>query len=69
MTTVLLLALLNYFGAYRFEDGSYVFVKTWDELGPNQLAYLYEDGRVGPLHAVSANGIFYRLSVQYSMIK
>ena len=58
MKTVLLLALLNYFGAYQFEDGSYVFVRTWDELGPNQLTYLFEDGRVGPLHAVSQTEFF-----------
>jgi uncharacterized protein len=58
MKTVLLLALLNYFGAYQFDDGSFVYVRTWDELGSSQLTYLYEDGRVGPLHAVSETEFF-----------
>lgn len=58
MKTVLLLALFNYFGAYLFDTGEFVYIKTWDELGKDQLTYLYEDGRVGPLHAVSELGFF-----------
>ncbi len=48
----------KYFGTYEFESGQFLHIRTWDELGDNQLTYLDEKGRVGPLYAMSDTEFF-----------
>lgn len=48
----------KYFGIYRFEDKHCVYIRTWDELGENQLTYFEDGGPAGPLYAVSATSFF-----------
>ncbi len=48
----------KYFGSYEFESGQFLHIRTWDELGENQLTYLDEKGQVGPLHAISDTEFF-----------
>ena len=48
----------NYFGAYEFEKGKFLYIRTFDELGEKQLTYLDEEGHVGPLNAVSQTEFF-----------
>jgi uncharacterized protein len=48
----------KYFGTYGFDSGKFLHVRTWDELGENQLTYLDEKGRVGPLYATSETDFF-----------
>ncbi len=43
----------EFFGAYELESGRRFFIRTWDELGENQLTYFDDEGRVGALHAKS----------------
>jgi dienelactone hydrolase len=46
------------FGVYRLDDGEYVYVRTWDELGPSQLTVFHSDGKIRALHARSASEYF-----------
>jgi hypothetical protein len=48
----------KYFGTYEFESGKFLHIRTWDELGENQLTFLDEKGRVGPLYATSETDFF-----------
>ena len=48
----------KYFGTYEFESGKFLHIRTWDELGENQLTFLEENGRVGPLYATSETDFF-----------
>ncbi|PWT89780.1 MAG: hypothetical protein C5B54_08325 [Acidobacteria bacterium] len=48
----------KYFGIYRFADSHYVYIRTWDELGPDQLTYITDEGLAGPLYPSSAISFF-----------
>ena len=48
----------KYFGAYELEPGKFIYIRTWDELGENQLAYFDDSGRVGPLFGLSETSFF-----------
>ncbi len=48
----------KYFGAYGFGSGRFLYIRTWDELGENQLTYLDDEGKVGPLFALSETEFF-----------
>ena len=42
----------DYFGVYKFEDDTSLYIRTWDELGENQLTFFDDQGRAGPLFAI-----------------
>jgi pimeloyl-ACP methyl ester carboxylesterase len=48
----------KYFGIYQFEDNRRIYIRTWDELGEDQLTYLDDSGKVGPLYATSDTEFF-----------
>ncbi|HEY4491224.1 MAG TPA: alpha/beta fold hydrolase, partial [Acidobacteriota bacterium] len=39
----------KYFGTYEKAPGKHLYIRTWDELGPDQLTYYDDDGRIGAL--------------------
>ena len=51
-------SLQRYFGAYKMKSGRFVYVRTWDELGQNQLTYFDSAGRAGALYPGSTNVFF-----------
>lgn len=50
--------LTRYFGIYKFGAKRAVYIRTWDELGENQLTYLDNDGNVAPLYASTTGDFF-----------
>jgi uncharacterized protein len=40
----------KYFGIYEFNSKEHLYIRTWDELGDNQLTYFDDSGNVGPLY-------------------
>jgi uncharacterized protein len=48
----------RYFGTYELGPGKYFYIRTWDELGDNQLTYFDDEGHVGPLFAKSETEFF-----------
>ncbi|HEY7161181.1 MAG TPA: alpha/beta fold hydrolase, partial [Acidobacteriota bacterium] len=40
----------QYFGIYEFSSKEHLYIRTWDELGENQLTFLDDAGGVGPLY-------------------
>ena len=48
----------KYFGIYKLAPNRFVYLRTWDELGENQLTFYDDTGRVGPLISTSATHFF-----------
>lgn len=48
----------QYFGIYQMEPDRFLYIRTWDELGDNQLTYFDSAGNAGALYPVSANSFF-----------
>ena len=40
----------KYFGIYEFNPKQHIYIRTWDELGDNQLTFFDDFGAVGPLY-------------------
>ncbi len=40
----------KYFGIYEFNPKQHIYIRTWDELGDNQLTFFDDSGGVGPLY-------------------
>lgn len=40
----------KYFGIYEFNPKEHIYIRTWDELGNNQLTFFDDSGAVGPLY-------------------
>jgi pimeloyl-ACP methyl ester carboxylesterase len=40
----------KYFGIYEFNQKEHIYIRTWDELGDNQLTFFDDSGGVGPLY-------------------
>jgi pimeloyl-ACP methyl ester carboxylesterase len=55
VTLVLLAPVTNsrYFGIYSISKNKNIYIRTWDELGPDQLTYFDDDGNAGALYAIS----------------
>lgn len=62
--------LKRYFGIYQLGPKRTVYIRTWDELGENQLTYLDNEGNIAPLYAstkgdfFSGNGLWMALPPQ-----
>jgi dienelactone hydrolase len=48
----------KFFGVYQLDANEYMYVRTWDELGPAQLTAFHSDGKIRALHARSASEYF-----------
>ncbi len=48
----------NYFGIYQMESGRYVYIRTWDELGPDQLTYFDSAGNAGAHYSTTPGEFF-----------
>lgn len=48
----------KYFGIFQFAPDHCVYIRTWDELGDNQLTFFDDSGRVGALNASSETEFF-----------
>lgn len=48
----------QYFGIYQIEPDRYIYIRTWDELGKNQLTYFDNAGNAGALYPISASSFF-----------
>jgi uncharacterized protein len=48
----------QYFGIYQIDPHRFVYIRTWDELGKNQLTYFDSSGNAGSLYPVSSNSFF-----------
>ncbi len=40
----------KYFGIYEFNPKQHIYIRTWDELGDNQLTFFDDSGGAGPLY-------------------
>lgn len=48
----------KYFGIYELKRDQHIYIRTWDELGENQLTFFDDSGRVGPLYPLSETSFF-----------
>lgn len=48
----------KYFGIYEFNSKEHVYIRTWDELGDNQLTFFDDSGKVGPLYASTETNFY-----------
>jgi len=48
----------KYFGVFKLGGKKNIYIRTWDELGPDQLTYFDDSGNVGALYAVSKESFF-----------
>jgi len=50
--------LKKYFGIYEFNSKEHLYIRTWDELGDNQLTFFDDSGGVGPLYASTETNFY-----------
>src|SRR5262249_27983000 len=48
----------KYFGVYQLALDHFLYIRTWDELGEDQLTFFDDKGLVGPLFATSNTDFF-----------
>ena len=48
----------KYFGIYQLAPNRFLYIRTWDELGENQLTFYEDAGKVGPLISTSTTHFF-----------
>ena len=49
----------KYFGIYEFNPKEHIYIRTWDELGENQLTFFDDSGAVlGPLYASTETNFY-----------
>lgn len=48
----------KYFGIYEFNSKEHLYIRTWDELGDNQLTFFDDSGGVGPLYASTETNFY-----------
>lgn len=48
----------KYFGIYEFDPKQHLYLRTWDELGDNQLTFFDDSGSVGPLYASTETNFY-----------
>jgi uncharacterized protein len=48
----------KYFGIYEFNPKEHIYIRTWDELGENQLTFFDDSGEAGPLYPSTETNFF-----------
>ncbi len=48
----------KYFGIYELKPKQHIYIRTWDELGENQLTFFDDSGAVGPLYPSTETSFF-----------
>ena len=48
----------KYFGIYEFNPKQHIYIRTWDELGDNQLTLFDDSGEVGPLYPSTESNFY-----------
>jgi pimeloyl-ACP methyl ester carboxylesterase len=48
----------KYFGIYEFNSKEHLYIRTWDELGDNQLTFFDDSGGVAPLYASTETNFY-----------
>lgn len=48
----------QYFGIYQVDPNRYLYIRTWDELGKDQLTYFDSSGEAGSLYPMSSTSFF-----------